>query len=66
MIENNKNGILVPVEKPLEIAERLCSLLKEPLQIKTLGKEARKTVVEKYSLQRMVNDLENIYDSILK
>lgn len=65
LVKDNQNGILVPVTKPELLVERLSVYLKEPDRLKVLGKAARETVINSFSMQKMVNELETIYDEIL-
>jgi glycosyltransferase involved in cell wall biosynthesis len=64
VIQNNVNGILVPVASPLQLADRLSALLLHPDRIAAMKKAARDRVVRHFSMQGMVNQLETIYDSL--
>lgn len=66
LIQNNGNGIVVPVDQPLSLADRLIEYLQQPTSVHELGKRARATVVEHFSMQKMVGELETIYDDLLK
>ncbi|WP_240410109.1 glycosyltransferase [Flavisolibacter nicotianae] len=65
LVEKDRNGILVPVEQPMEMVDRLVAYLQQPAKIKRLGAAARQTVVRYFSLQKMVTELENVYDNLL-
>lgn len=65
LIGDSKNGILVPVSKPLQLADRLCEYFQQPSKIACLGKAARQTVINGFSMQKMVRELETIYDNLL-
>jgi glycosyltransferase involved in cell wall biosynthesis len=65
LIEDNVNGILVPVQDPMQLADRISSSLLQPDKIKATGKAARETVIKSFAMQKMVNELENIYDNII-
>jgi L-malate glycosyltransferase len=65
LIKDGMNGVLVPVEDPMQMVERLSRYLRQPDQIKLLGKAARVTVIESFAMQKMVNELETIYDNII-
>lgn len=65
LIKDNSNGVLVPVEAPMELVQRMTYYLSNPSQIAAMGKTARKTVEGGFSMQQMVSDLENIYSDLL-
>jgi glycosyltransferase involved in cell wall biosynthesis len=64
IVEDGRNGILVPPENAEAICDVLVKLISEPeLRIK-FGKEGQKIVREKFTIERMINDYENIFDEI--
>jgi glycosyltransferase involved in cell wall biosynthesis len=65
LVHDKNNGVLVPVNQPLELADRLIPILQEPSKIQTLGLAARETVVHNFSMGKMVRELETIYNNIL-
>lgn len=65
VIRDNGNGILVPVHQPLQLADRIAALLKQPLLLAEMQLAARQTVINYFSMQKMVAHLETIYDKIL-
>jgi glycosyltransferase involved in cell wall biosynthesis len=65
LVKDNHNGILVPVEEPMLLVNRLSEYLQNPGQIKIMAEVARETVINSFSMQKMVNELETIYDQIL-
>ena len=65
LISNNKNGILVPVEDPYLLVEKLGIMLSEPEKICELGINARKKVIDNFSVEKMVFKIENVYHEIL-
>jgi L-malate glycosyltransferase len=65
LINDNKNGILVPVNEPMQLVNRLAEYLTVPEEIKAKGIAARETVVKGFSMQKMVTEIEEIYENIL-
>jgi len=65
LVKDNINGILVPVNDPMQMVERLSKYLQEPDRTKIMAKAARETVKESFNMQKMVNELENIYRNLL-
>lgn len=65
LVKHKENGLLVPVDAPLQLVGALAEILKSPERIKELGKAARKTVETSFSMRQMVNDLETIYTQLI-
>ena len=61
VIENNKNGILVEPRDSKAIAESIERLLKNRSLGDELAKAGRKTVMEKFSLEKMINEIEKLF-----
>ncbi|MFH1866601.1 MAG: glycosyltransferase [Patescibacteria group bacterium] len=61
-ITNGQNGFLV--NSPTECAERITQLIKHPKLAKRLGKQAHKTVKDKYLIHALVEDHLKIYQTI--
>ena len=55
LIENGRNGILVPSEDHRALAHALVSMLTSQTVRKTLGREARRTIQNGYTTKRMVD-----------
>ncbi len=65
IIEDNKNGFLVKPQNSKEIAEKILLLLDNRYLRENICKENRKKA-SRYSWQRTVHMLENVYSSTLK
>ncbi len=61
IIENLKSGLLVPPGRPNEIKHALIYLTNHPEEMKSFGENLKNTVQEKFSLQRMVSQTEELY-----
>lgn len=59
------NGVLVPPARPDRLAAAIEHLLQMPSVARELGAVARKTIEERFSLDRMVRDTESLYDRLL-
>lgn len=66
VIRDNENGLLVPVNNPLQLADRLATALSHRRQVEAMKLAARETVISHFSMQKMVAQLENIYDNLLQ
>jgi glycosyltransferase involved in cell wall biosynthesis len=65
LVKDNSNGVLVPVNEPMLLVERLSPYLQQPDKIKILGNAARETVRGSFSMQKMVNEIETIYNNLI-
>lgn len=70
VIDDGRNGLLVPPGDAAATATRLCGLLKNRGAAETIGRAARETVVARWSIDRMVGGyqdlLAGIYESKCK
>ncbi|HOO55364.1 MAG TPA: glycosyltransferase family 4 protein [bacterium] len=64
-LDQRKNAMLVKPGDSDALAADILELLSDPDEILRLGDEARKTVVRDFTVQKMVDKTENIYDKIL-
>lgn len=61
----NVTGLLVPPENPTELADALISLLQNSSRRDEMGIQGRLRVEQHYTLERMINNIETIYQTIL-
>jgi glycosyltransferase involved in cell wall biosynthesis len=54
VIEDGRNGVLTDFFSPEQIAERVVSLLDDPERRKSLAQAARETILERYSLEKLL------------
>ncbi|HEX6427584.1 MAG TPA: glycosyltransferase [Niastella sp.] len=66
VIKDGVNGILVPVQQPMQLVERLSQLMQHPGQIAEMKQAARETVINSFSMKKMVGELEVIYNDLIK
>lgn len=64
-IENEKNGILVPPSSSVELADATISLLGDEQLLEFLGKNARETVIKRFSFEIVAKKCYNIYQSAI-
>ncbi len=66
VIENEKTGFLVNSENAKELAEKIKYVLSLPREErKRIGENARKTAEEKFSLEKMIEEYEKLYNEII-
>lgn len=66
VIKDSVNGILVPVAEPMQLVERLSHYLHHPEQLSQMKQAARETVINSFSMKKMVTELEAIYNELIK
>jgi glycosyltransferase involved in cell wall biosynthesis len=64
-IDHRLTGILVPPRDARALAEAIGSLLANRDLARTLGETARRTVAERFSLEKMVLQTERLYEDLL-
>ena len=65
VIEQGKNGFMYEPDDIETAVKEIIMLISDEEKRKTIGREARKTVVERYSIERMVGELEEVYEEVL-
>jgi glycosyltransferase involved in cell wall biosynthesis len=65
VIKDGVNGLLVPVEQPLQLVERLLQLVQQPDEVARMKQAARETVINSFSMKKMVAELEDIYIDLI-
>ena len=66
VVFNNETGFICPAESVDEVTEALEKLVNSEELRKKLGQAGRKLVSEKFAWQKMVDDLEMVYASVLR
>ena len=61
-----RHGIIVSSGDSKALAEALLFLLREKTLTMEITERARKHVVQKYSLERLVQDMEDLYEDLVK
>ncbi len=62
---NGKNGLLIPPANPQTMAAAILHLIDNPPLARALGNQARRTISDRFSLDRMVAATETLYDDLL-
>lgn len=66
VIEDGVNGLLVPPKDASALADAVVSLLREPARGQQLGSAARQAVYPRFSIVRLVQDIEALYLTLLE
>jgi len=59
-------GILVPPRAPQTVAEAVCTLARDPDRRRAMGETARETVAPNYGLAPMVEQIEALYEELIR
>ena len=59
------NGLLVPVEQPMQLVDRISQLIQQPDRVAQMKQAARETVINSFSMKKMVTELEDIYNNLI-
>jgi len=65
VVEDGVNGFLVPPDDPAAAADRIMALLGDPEMRRRVGAAARKSVLERFTIEVMANRVAAAYDSLL-
>ena len=65
IIENNVSGWLVPPSNPEALAEKITFVLELSQQKDLIGNNARKRVIEKFSLRQMLDKTIKVYEELI-
>jgi D-inositol-3-phosphate glycosyltransferase len=66
IIDNMKNGVLIPPRDPEAMAKALSVLLKKDELTKTIGEKATKKIRESFSWEENVRQLKAVYKEVLR
>jgi hypothetical protein len=64
IIDEDKNGLLIPPKHPEELAQAILRLYRDPKLRKRLGERARKTILERYTAEKVVNQYKETFESV--
>ena len=65
-ISDMHNGVFFKLRDPVDMADKVVSLMKNHDLQEQLGRNARTTVTEKFSLDAMLSSTEEVYEEVLK
>jgi glycosyltransferase involved in cell wall biosynthesis len=66
LISSNKNGLLVSPRSPEELANAIMLLLHDELLRKRLGQNARETIVQRYTWDKITDNFISLYEGLLR
>jgi L-malate glycosyltransferase len=66
IIEDGKNGILIPPQDSTALAAALLRLLRDPAFAMGLGKRGQDYVISQFSFQKLIADTDQLYSELLR
>ncbi len=66
LIEDGVTGFIAEPYDPESIAQGFLRALEDPAKTIEMGRQAQDDAIQKYSISRLVNDLEGLYETLLK
>lgn len=66
LIKDGQTGILVEPKDAQALAKAIISLLKDNKKASELGKNARELIIKEFSLERMIQETEEVYQECLR
>ena len=61
VVINQETGLLVPPGNPERLSSAICQLLRDPQRARQMAIAGRKLVVERFSIEKLVNDTKHLY-----
>jgi glycosyltransferase involved in cell wall biosynthesis len=65
VIRDGVDGFLVEVGDAEQLADRLAELARDPELRLQMGREGRARVLERYSVERLIDDVDGLYRSLI-
>ena len=65
LLQTNVSGKIIPMKDPTKLAEAISELLSDEKLRETLGKNAQARAKEKFGLERMIEETERVYQSVI-
>lgn len=65
LVEDGREGLLVAASDPAGMAEAILQLAQDPERRRAMSRAARAKAAEQFNIQRLVKDVEALYDELL-
>lgn len=66
IVENNKNGFIIPPQNPKILAKKLTELINNKTLMLKFGRNGRSHIIKNFSLEKYTDKIQNLYLSLLK
>lgn len=65
IVKDGETGILIPPRNPEALANAIQRLLDDPVKAKEMGRRARETVLQRFTLPQQANALATLYETVV-
>ena len=65
IVQEGETGYLVPAKKAKALAAAMLKLIRNPQTAQQMGRSAQLSVKERFSLDRLLRDTENLYEELM-
>jgi glycosyltransferase involved in cell wall biosynthesis len=65
VVQHERTGLLLPPDQPERWAEAICSLLRDPRRVTTMGRSAKRFVSQQFGLKEHVDAYESLYQRLV-
>jgi glycosyltransferase involved in cell wall biosynthesis len=66
LVEHGKTGLTVKPDDPYALSKEICELLDDHERAVKMGEAGRRTLQKRFSIEKMIGETRNIYDSLLQ
>ena len=64
IVDDGVSGLLVPMKDADAMANAICEILSDPVRARKMGEAGRERFLEKFTIEKTVEAVEGIYDSM--
>jgi glycosyltransferase involved in cell wall biosynthesis len=66
LVSDCQNGFLAPPSNPNALAEKMMLLINDPGLRRAMAQKSQEAARDKFSLEKMIENYENIYEELLR
>jgi glycosyltransferase involved in cell wall biosynthesis len=66
LVDHGKTGLMIPMRNPQSLADAILAYLSQPDLARAMGERARQMVLTRFSLDRMVQEYDQLYEQSLR
>ncbi|PIV54482.1 glycosyltransferase family 1 protein, partial [Candidatus Desantisbacteria bacterium CG02_land_8_20_14_3_00_49_13] len=66
LVADGETGFVVPAKDPEALAKGVCAVLSDANKMKEMGRKARERAYPRYSIRRLISDIENLYEELIR